>query len=332
MMLVAKAPPGAVSARRRAAPAPARVAAGGAGSPVGELWLRTRGGGASAATEPQSHESEMDLALLVSDFLEGGSGDSRGSSDGEPGVSDLAHLADKISMYKQAGDEKENELLSVAHSLLFSIHESELQAFIRGQCTGSCIRHLLVKLLRYAGYDAAVCVSKWQGFDKIPGGDHEYIDVITNSHMTGPERLIIDIDFRSHFEIARAVDSYGALLDSLPVVYVGTLPRLKQFLNVMVDAAKWSLKQNSMPLPPWRSLSYLQAKWQSKYERKDLLTGQEFQGTALDHALCVGHLKRLKSSLQSELDTGRLLMMPIQTDTKRRAKFERRLRRSLLSF
>jgi hypothetical protein len=73
-------------------------------------------------------------------------------------------------MYKQAGDEQEHEMLSVVHSLLFSIHESELQAFIRGQCTGSCIRHLLVKLLRYAGYDAAVCVSKWQGFDKIPGG------------------------------------------------------------------------------------------------------------------------------------------------------------------
>jgi uncharacterized protein (TIGR01615 family) len=164
-------------------------------------------------------------------------------------------------------------------------------------------------------------------------GDHEYIDVITNSAMMGPERLIIDIDFRSHFEIARAVDSYGALLDSLPVVYVGTLPRLKQFLNVMVDAAKWSLKQNSMPLPPWRSLSYLQAKWQSKYERKDLLSAQEFHGgTPSDHALCVGHLKRLKSSLQSELDTGRLLMMPIQTDMKRRANFDRRLRRSLLSF
>jgi hypothetical protein len=104
----------------------------------------------------------------------------------------------------------------------------------------------------------------------------------------------------------------------------------------MVDAAKWSLKQNSMPLPPWRSLSYLQAKWQSKYERKDLLhPEQEFHGgvTALDHhALCIGHLKRLKSSLQSELDTGRLLMMPIQTDTTRRGKFDRRLRRSLLSF
>jgi uncharacterized protein (TIGR01615 family) len=276
----------------------------------------------------------MDLAMLDSDFLENGGGggaDSRGSSDSDSGLSDLAHLADNISMYKQGGDENENDLLSVVHSLLFSIHESELQPFIRGQCSGSCIRHLLVKLLRYSGYDAAVCTSKWQGFDKIPGGDHEYVDVIMNSDTMGPKRLIIDIDFRSHFEIARAVDSYGTLLSSLPVVYVGTLPRLKQFLHVMVDAAKWSLKQNSMPLPPWRSLSYLQAKWQSKYERKDLHPGQDFQSAASDHALCVGYLKRLKSSLQSELDTGSLLTMPIKTDKKRRAKFERQ-RQSLLSF
>ncbi|KAL6616808.1 hypothetical protein ACP70R_039078 [Stipagrostis hirtigluma subsp. patula] len=349
MMLVAKefalSPPAAVAPRRRAT---ARVApwgfaapgggGGGGGSPVGDLWLRTgAGGGAAAAAEgfgSHSHEGDMDLAMLVSDFLESGGsggGDSRGSSDSESGLSDLAHLADKISIYKQGGDDKENELLSMVHSLLFSIHESELQAFKRGQCSGSCIRHLLVKLLRYSGYDAAVCTSKWQGFDKIPGGDHEYIDVIMNSDTTCQERLIIDIDFRSHFEIARAVDSYGTLLNSLPVVYVGTLPRLKQFLHVMVDAAKWSLKQNSMPLPPWRSLAYLQAKWHSKYERKDLITEQNFHGTTSDHALCIGHLKRLKSSLQSELDTGRLPMMPIKADKKRMPKFERRRRRSLLS-
>ncbi|KAG8079180.1 hypothetical protein GUJ93_ZPchr0007g5854 [Zizania palustris] len=345
-MLVAKefglSPPAAVASRRRAS---ARVAPWGfapsgtgsdGGSHVGDLWLRTRGGGGGAGAAhgfgSHSHESDMDLAMLVSDFLEnGGSGgaDSRGSSDSESSLSDLAHLADKISMYKQGGDEKQNELLCMVHSLLLSIHESQLLAFKRGQCGGSCIRHLLVKLLRLSGYNAAVCVSKWQGFDKIPGGDHEYIDVMINSDTE--DRLIIDIDFRSHFEIARAVDSYGSLLNSLPVVYVGTLSRLKQFLHVMVDAAKWSLNQNSMPLPPWRSLPYLQAKWHSKYERIDLHTEQDLNSTASDHALCIGHLKRLKSSLRSELDTERLLVMPIKTDMKRRAKFERR-RRSLLSF
>ena len=31
---------------------------------------------------------------------------------------------------------------------------------------------------------------KWQGFNKIPGGDHEYIDVIRDNGLTSPERLI----------------------------------------------------------------------------------------------------------------------------------------------
>ncbi|KAG8053783.1 hypothetical protein GUJ93_ZPchr0001g30876 [Zizania palustris] len=183
MMLLAKefalSPPAAMASRRRA---PARVSSwvfspsgSAGGSPVGELWLRTRGGGGAGGTDgfgSHGHDSDMDLAMLVSDFLEnGGSGgvDSRGSSDSESSLSDLAHLTDKISMYKQGGDEKQNELLSMVHSLLFSIHESELLAFKRGQCSGGCIRHLLVKLLRLLGYDAAICVSKWQGFDKIPG-------------------------------------------------------------------------------------------------------------------------------------------------------------------
>jgi hypothetical protein len=35
--------------------------------------------------------------------------------------------------------------------------------------------------------------------------------------MMGPDCLIIDIDFRSYFGITRAIDSYGTMLNSLPV-------------------------------------------------------------------------------------------------------------------
>lgn len=155
-------------------------------------------------------------------------------------------------------------------------------------------------------------------------GDHEYIDVVVNGNMGGSERLIIDIDFRSHFEIARAVESYDAILSSLPVVYVGSLSRLKQFLQIMVDAAKYSLEQNSMPLPPWRSLAYLQAKWQSKYDRKFSLEKQDLNfAISSDHEQCIGHLKRLKVALQLEIESERLLK-PITNDKKRMGKSERR--------
>lgn len=154
-------------------------------------------------------------------------------------------------------------------------------------------------------------------------GDHEYIDVIFSGNTDAVDRMIIDIDFRSHFEIARAVESYDALLNSLPVVYVGTLPRLKQFLQIMVDAAKYSLKLNSMPLPPWRSLAYLQAKWFSKHVRKETRYKREVGGPGENHRQCADHLQKLKLSLQSEIGQERMLK-PLVNDKKWRVKFERR--------
>ncbi|XP_077239026.1 cruciferin (DUF506) [Tasmannia lanceolata] len=297
---------------------------------AGDLLVRLAGGGGQFVGQIGgfSHESEHDLALMVSDFLENGSGggaDSRCSSDSDSGFADLTHLAEKILFHKNAADQYESDLLSTVHTLILSINESDLHFVKSGPCNSSCIRQSLVKLLRFSGYDAAVCMSKWQGIGKVPGGDHEYIDVVTNGNSGSCERLIIDIDFRSHFEIARAVASYDAILNSLPVVYVGSLTKLKHFLQVMVEAARSSLKQNSMPLPPWRSLAYLQAKWHSTYERNPTLVGWSSHDdvTFSDHRQCIGHLRRLKASLQTEIETERLLKPIISESNNRRAKWER---------
>lgn len=285
---------------------------------TGDLWARGIGGGFS-------HESEHDLALMVSDFLENGSAgtDSLCSSDSDSGFSDLAHLADKISFCKRSVPQYEMDLMSVVHSLILSIKEIDLHAVKSEPCNASCIRFALVKLLRLSGYDAAVCSTRWQGSAKVPGGDHEYIDVVNYNNAGSSERLIIDIDFRSYFEIARAVDSYDRILKSLPVVYVGSLIRLKQLLQVMVDAAISSLSQNSMPLPPWRSLAYLQAKWQSPHQRHFNPDEQNITATySFDHKQCRGHLKRLQSSLPSEVEAERFLN-PINSDNTRWLKLER---------
>lgn len=56
------------------------------------------GGGDDAG---YSHESEHDLAVMVTDFLENGSGDSHrylNSSDSDSGFSDLPSLADNIKV------------------------------------------------------------------------------------------------------------------------------------------------------------------------------------------------------------------------------------------
>ncbi|XP_022990939.1 uncharacterized protein LOC111487679 [Cucurbita maxima] len=290
----------------------------------GDLWVKLSGIGGMGQMGGFSHESEHDLALMVSDFLENGSGgaESRCSSDSDSGVSDLAHLADKILFYKNPVSQYESDLLSVVHSLTLSMNEKALNVNKSGPCNASCFRFALVKLLRLSGYDAAVCTTRWQGAGKVPGGDYEYIDVV-NYTSGSSERLIVDIDFRSHFEIARAVESYDRILDSLPVIYVGSLSRLKQFLQIMVEAGKSSLKLNSMPLPPWRSLAYLQAKWQSPCQRMVHHPEEQQQQLMLSHKQCMGHLKRLQSVLQSEIEMDRFLR-PMTGDNIRKIKTERR--------
>lgn len=58
----------------------------------GDVWMRGQIGGSF------SHESEYDLALMVTDFWENGSAGAESwcSSDSDSALSDLAHLADKI--------------------------------------------------------------------------------------------------------------------------------------------------------------------------------------------------------------------------------------------
>lgn len=77
------------------------------------------------------------------------------------------------------------------------------------------------------------------------------------------ERLVIDIDFRSQFEVARATSTYKAILQSLPSIFVGKSDRLAQIISIAAEAAKQSLKKKAMYMAPWRKVEYMRAKWLS---------------------------------------------------------------------
>lgn len=77
------------------------------------------------------------------------------------------------------------------------------------------------------------------------------------------ERLLIDIDFRSEFEIARSTGTYKAILQTLPCVFVGKSDRLRQIVSIVSEAARQSLKKKGMHFPPWRKAEYALAKWLS---------------------------------------------------------------------
>ncbi|WJX18559.1 hypothetical protein P8452_08347 [Trifolium repens] len=86
----------------------------------------------------------------------------------------------------------------------------------------SFCRKIVTEALSSLGYDASVCKSRWEKSKSpsYPSGEYEYIDV-----LLGNERLIIDIDFKSEFEIARFTKSYKMILQNLPYIFVGKSDR-----------------------------------------------------------------------------------------------------------
>ncbi|KAI9123305.1 hypothetical protein K1719_006194 [Acacia pycnantha] len=124
------------------------------------------------------------------------------------------------------------------------------------------LRNIVADGLSSLGYETSVCICKWDKTSYYPAGEHEFIDVIVEE-----ERLFVDIDFRSEFEIARSTGSYKAILQLLPHIFVGKSERLDQIVSIVSEAAKQSLKKKGMPLPPWRKAEYMRAKWLSAYTR-----------------------------------------------------------------
>lgn len=81
------------------------------------------------------------------------------------------------------------------------------------------------------------------------------------------ERVIIDVDFRSEFEIARSTSGYKGILQSLPFIFVGKTDRLIQIVAIASEAAKQSLKKKGMHIAPWRKADYMKSKWLSPHTR-----------------------------------------------------------------
>ncbi|PWA57121.1 hypothetical protein CTI12_AA412290 [Artemisia annua] len=120
----------------------------------------------------------------------------------------------------------------------------------------------LMACLRDQGFDAGLCKSKWEKNGKVPSGYHEYIDVNINE-----TRYIIGVSLVEEFQIARPTESYTSLLDVFPQIAVCKVKELKMIVRIMCDAIGKSMKQQQMPVPPWRRHGYVKAKWFGPYKR-----------------------------------------------------------------
>uniref|UniRef100_A0A0D9WIR8 DUF506 domain-containing protein n=1 Tax=Leersia perrieri TaxID=77586 RepID=A0A0D9WIR8_9ORYZ len=135
-----------------------------------------------------------------------------------------------------------------------------------GGCRG-CTLRFLAERLRDAGYNSAICRSKWSRSPDIPSGEHTYVDVVAPTRSGKAVRVVIEPSFRGEFEMARGGAEYRALVASLPDVFVGRAERLRGVVRVMCAAAKQCARESGMHMAPWRKQRYMEAKWLATPER-----------------------------------------------------------------
>ncbi|KAH9606543.1 hypothetical protein KSS87_000530 [Heliosperma pusillum] len=133
----------------------------------------------------------------------------------------------------------------------------------------NCLMREVSCRLNNAGYNTAICRTKWRSSPDIPSGEHTFLDVIDNSTPAkGKIRVVIELNFRAEFEMARASDEYNQLVNRLPEVFVAKIERLKVLIKILCKAAKKCMEGKKMHIGPWRKQKYMQAKWlSSNYER-----------------------------------------------------------------
>ncbi|MED6160529.1 hypothetical protein PIB30_052246 [Stylosanthes scabra] len=127
----------------------------------------------------------------------------------------------------------------------------------------NCLMRQVSRRLQAAGFDSAICKTKWKTSPNLPPGEHTFVDVIdsTSSKRGDIIRVIIEVNFRAEFEMARAGEEYNRLVQRLPEVFVGKVERLNNIIKVLCMGAKRCMKDNKMHMGPWRKQRYMSAKW-----------------------------------------------------------------------
>ncbi|KAF8106924.1 hypothetical protein N665_0130s0088 [Sinapis alba] len=137
----------------------------------------------------------------------------------------------------------------------------------------------IVSKLRSDGYDASISRTSWDSsFDRLEGcrvfrctRKYEYIDVMVATDHDGADlskRVIIDLDFKSQFELVKQTRCYKDLTEMLPTIFVATEVRLKRVVSLVCNEMKNSMKEEGMSRPPWRTKKYMQAKWLPENRRR----------------------------------------------------------------
>ncbi|GMH19523.1 hypothetical protein Nepgr_021364 [Nepenthes gracilis] len=266
-----------------------------------------------------SDQDAVSLSDTVFGFLEqspesmrsssSGSGSGGGSSSGGGNCSEECWDDDNLEEEDEGGSsvrsieenkgfwEKQNMLLQEAlrktSSLEKKIRKAAKEALdeaqnegnfcdCRRQATGTCrncITREIARRLRNAGYDSAVCRSKWRTSPEMPSGEHTFVDVIEKtSSKKGTIRLVIELSFKAEFEIGRANEEYNQLIGRLPEAFIGKTERLRSLIKILCSAMRKCMTDNKMHIGPWRKHKHMKAKWFGSCERVEPMARAVTQG------------------------------------------------------
>ncbi|KAG4203192.1 hypothetical protein ERO13_A05G385800v2 [Gossypium hirsutum] len=127
----------------------------------------------------------------------------------------------------------------------------------------SGLKKWLAMRLKMNGFNASLCQTCWVTSSGCPAGDYEYVDIVMENENGETVRLIVDIDFKSQFELARPSPTYKELTDALPSIFIGSEEKLREIISVVCSAAKQSFREAGLHVPPWRTTTYMHSKWLS---------------------------------------------------------------------
>ncbi|KAG5622573.1 hypothetical protein H5410_007791 [Solanum commersonii] len=163
----------------------------------------------------------------------------------------------------------ESQIRSITKQTLKEASKNCCCEMVNNIITTSCPNCLMKEVctsLQNAGFNSAICKSKWKSSPDIPSGRSE------DNYR---------IKFSREFELAKASDEYNRLVKCLPDVFVGKIERLLSVIKILCNAAKKCMKEKKMHIAPWRKQKYMQAKWLKISERmsstsKSPLSAEEY--------------------------------------------------------
>ncbi|XP_045815115.1 uncharacterized protein LOC123908502 [Trifolium pratense] len=144
---------------------------------------------------------------------------------------------------------------------------------ISGTSCRICLLREVSKRLQKVGFNSAICKTKWRSSLDIPSGEHTFLDVRENTNTKkGEVRVMIEVNFKAEFEMAKGSDEYKKLIKKLPEIFVGKEERLSNLIKILCIAAKKCMKDKKMHMGPWRKQKYMEAKWLGPCERNTSTT------------------------------------------------------------